>query len=94
MEVKVTIGAVSVDYIIQQTRAPSDYDGFGTFTLQNGLPDDARLVCIRKEHFSWQYGRYCSGVGYTPSDPPAGIDVKDIEDALWRRLWKGKNGDS
>jgi hypothetical protein len=53
------------EYSFGSTRAPADYDGFGTLTL--GTEGDERLVAIRREHLAWQTSRYASGLhGFQP----------------------------
>jgi len=42
------------------TNAPAAYDGFGTWTEQNG-PDGQRTVRIHADHLEWQARRYWSG---------------------------------
>jgi len=85
MKIKVMIGAASVDYVVMLTRAPREYDGFGTFTLQD-WNTEGRLVCIREEHLQWQLGRNGSG-GFSTVEPD--VDAQAIQDALWARLWRG-----
>jgi len=85
MTVTVTIGNNSAKYHVKQTRAPKAYDGFGTFTLQHGLPDDNRLVMVRDEHLRWQEGRNGSGLGTFLAEPQ-GFDLHDVEVALWNKL--------
>lgn len=88
--VTVKIGESEVVYAMKLTRAPEDYDGFGTFTLQTGWPDESRLCCVREEHLLWQTARNASG-GFAMVDLPEGFSVKLVEDALWARLWRGEN---
>jgi hypothetical protein len=86
MKIPVTIGPDRVNYIVKITKAPKDYDGFGTFTLQGGMPDGERIVCIREEHLNWQLARY--GSGMFPAED-VGLDYRLIESAIWARLWRG-----
>jgi hypothetical protein len=59
LPITVSIAGESVDWHLRQTRAPKDYDGFGTFCIHEYEGD--RLVLIRAEHFNWQTARYASG---------------------------------
>jgi len=67
MTIAIKIGDSEVIYALKLTRAPREYDGFGTFTLQTGWPNDCRLCCVREEHLQWQTGRNASG-GYSLTD--------------------------
>jgi hypothetical protein len=87
MTITVKIGSAEVTYALKLTRAPRDYDGFGTFTLQTGWPDDQRLCCVREEHLMWQTARNASG-GFAMVDPE-GLTEQLVADALWARLWRG-----
>ena len=87
MKLTVQIGESRVDYQIRVTRAPREYDGMGTFTIMDGLPDDSRLVAIRDEHYMWQQSRNLSGMFAT--NEPEGIDKQEVINALWARLWRG-----
>jgi hypothetical protein len=89
MRIQVRIGDVEVNYLIKVTRAPREYDGFGTFTVVSDFDHDgARLCCVREEHAGWQLGRNQSG-RYSLDDPPAGMRESDVRDALFARLWRG-----
>jgi hypothetical protein len=85
MKVTIKIGDGEVTYAVKQTRAPRSYDGFGTFTLQDGLADNSRLVMVRKEHLTWQEGRNASGLGTFLYDPEYATQ-QDVEEALWKLL--------
>jgi hypothetical protein len=87
MMIQVKIGDTSVNYVIKLTRAPREYDGFGTFTVQIGMPDHFRLIAIREEHSQWQMSRNSSGNFATTE--PEDIDQQNVENALWKRLWRG-----
>jgi len=80
--ISVTIGNDLVLYQIRQTKAPCQYDGFGTFEVANYAGD--RVVLIRDEHYQWQMGRYASGL--FACDEPALTDIADVKAILWRRI--------
>jgi hypothetical protein len=88
MTITVKIGDIQVVYALKLTRAPREYDGFGTFTLQTGWPENRRLVCVREEHLGWQTARNASG-GFGMHDLPEGFNESLVTDALWARLWRG-----
>jgi hypothetical protein len=66
---------------IVDTKAPKNYDGFGTFTINEYY--GTRTVLIRAEHFQWQTARYSSGIhGWEPTLHDEG----DIAEAIWHRI--------
>lgn len=80
--IKIQIGQFDGLYHAMDTKAPSDYDGFGTFTICE--IDGTRTVLIRDEHFLWQTQRYSSGLNCFAV--PTMHDIIAIEDALCDRL--------
>lgn len=70
---------------VRNTDAPTDYDGFGTFTIADC--GDTRVVLIRDEHYNWQTARYGSGMH---SCTETNLDMADVSAALWKRL-QGKD---
>lgn len=97
MTITIKIGDTEIRYALRQTGAPRDYDGFGTFTVVDGLPSgqsragQSRLVLIREEHLAWQEGRYASGLG-TFAWEPEGFDQQAVEEALWNKLTGKEEG--
>lgn len=67
LPITVSVAGESVDFHVRKTRAPKEYDGFGTFTIyeydagEQHKSESFRLVLIRAEHMNWQVGRYNSG---------------------------------
>jgi hypothetical protein len=82
-------GDDSVLYHIRQTRAPRDYDGFGTIQLADYGKEQGRLVLIRDEHFLWQTGRYESG--WFACCLPEHVDRNGVKQELWKRLLRANN---
>ena len=87
IELQMKIGSITMNYVVMQTSAPTDYDGFGTFTIQNGMPENSRLIGIRKEHYAWQVARNNSGNHATWE--PEGIEQRDIEEVLFKAFIAG-----
>lgn len=55
---------VDVTYHVWRTRAPREYDGFGTLEVDHSEPapqGEERIVLIQAEHERWQLRRYASG---------------------------------
>lgn len=70
--IKVQLGDEPVNYVLGQTTAPQAYDGFGTISVLK--TQDVRIVLVREEHFTWQNGRYNSGMFYlTPYENRDGV---------------------
>ena len=97
--INVTIGSVEdrVTYLIAETQAPKDYDGFGTLSLVE-IPhgsegrNPTRIVLIRSEHANWQIPRYNSG-NFAVAKPTGftGIAVrKHLVEALYKGLGKSR----
>ena len=82
--VSVRIGVDHVLYHIRVTRAPKNYDGFGTIELRDYGQPVGRLVLIRDEHYGWQTGRYQSGM--FACTPPDYDNQSEVQQELWRRL--------
>jgi len=81
--ITVTIGSITKTYVLVETTAPKDYDGFGTFTINAIGPK--RWVLIEQEHFTWQTQRYGSGLhGHTVHDGEHLL--KAAAQRLWARL--------
>ena len=88
--IEVSVGDLRKTYHIVQTRAPKDYDGFGTFTIHEydagpeHKADSFRVVLIPEDAFKWQTLRYASGMfAFTA---PEYVDDGAIQDALWKRI--------
>lgn len=79
--ITITIGDNEVTWHVMETDAPSDYDGFGTFTIADY--GDSRTVLIRSEHQIWQTMRYSSGNHWSK---PTEHDMDNVADLLWKRL--------
>jgi hypothetical protein len=63
----ITIDERKIVYELWETSAPSDYDGFGTFTIAANVGTDSRgrktrVVLIEVENVDWQTSRYASGL--------------------------------
>ncbi len=79
--ISVTIGHITKTYVLVETTAPIEYDGFGTFTINALGPK--RWVLIEQEHFTWQTMRYGSGLhGHTV------CHGKHLLRAAMQRLWE------
>jgi hypothetical protein len=88
-KISVAINGESVTYVIAETQAPKEYDGFGTFSLYEYYDDEDqsnnyRIVLIRLEHLAWQEGRYASGM--FAAQLPSWLDPKNVVNELWVRL--------
>jgi hypothetical protein len=84
-------------FIVKQTTAPVEYDGFGTFTIYewNSGPtkaDNFRIVLIREEHAQWQLARYSSGL-HTACDADI-ITGREVAEILWKRIAEKEIGHS
>ncbi len=85
--ISVTIDSCTKTYVMAETTAPSEYDGFGTFTIHAIGPK--RWVLIEEEHLSWQTQRYASGLhGHTICDGQHLL--KAAVARLWARLTRLK----
>jgi hypothetical protein len=77
----------AVLYHLRQTRAPKDYDGFGTIELADAGGEYGRLVLIRDQHYDWQSSRYSSG--FFACAVPVEFDRGDAQSFLWERINHG-----
>lgn len=90
MQIQIKIGQDDIQFLVKQTSAPVEYDGFGTFTVYewNSGPtkaDNFRIVLIREQHVTWQLARYSSGM-HTATDPESFVTDRDIAEILWKRI--------
>ena len=77
----VKVGDVNRKFVIAQTTALKNYDGFGTLEIRedNGIRD----ILIDRENFDWQYHRYQSGLrGCVPSE----LDRDAVSELIWSRI--------
>jgi hypothetical protein len=95
LPITVSVAGESVDFHVRKTRAPKDYDGFGTWTIyeydggeQHRL-ESFRLVLIRSEHMSWQVGRYNSG-GFA-GECPEEWQYGEVIELLRKRCFSGES---
>ncbi len=79
----VSIGSWSVTYKASWTKAPPDYDGFGTVEIYKDGCE--RLVLIDTKHFEWQVQRNSSG-NYPTWPIEEDISEQWIEGKLIARL--------
>jgi len=83
----VSIDGQPITYHLRQTRAPRDYDGFGTLTVS--VFDDMRWVLIKEEHLQWQSVRYSSGM-FAAIEPDEHMRDQIIQE-LWKRFQNNGN---
>ena len=90
MKIKIAINNESVTFIPAMTTADAEYDGFGTFTLeqwQDAEDNLHRIVLIHEDMLDWQRERYFSGWHDCTTDTlKMGFDEKTIAITLWRKL--------
>ena len=82
--ITVTIGTIHRTYVVVETAAPPDYDGFGTFTLHTKI-NNKRLVLVEHANLTWQTARYQSGLHAAIVHDEPRWD-KTAERVLWERL--------
>jgi hypothetical protein len=78
---RIAIGSAEAAFIVLDTNAPQDYDGFGTFTASEYNGD--RTVLVRAEHLNWQTLRYSSGNKWWR---PTEHDITAVTEHLWNRV--------
>lgn len=90
-QLSISIGGDTVLFQVRQTRAPREFDGFGTIELATWSGEnkryDERLVLIREEHLGWQSSRYSSGL--FACEAPDFYDINAIKAEIWQRISKG-----
>lgn len=87
-QLSISIGGDTVVYNVRQTRAPRDYDGFGTIQLATFAGENERyperIVLIRDEHLGWQTARYSSGL-FACTEPDF-LNIDAIRTEIWQRI--------
>ena len=90
-KIDVKIGTFERSYVMAQTTAPKEYDGFGTLEIYTSAPaagengrDPDRYVLCDVDHVVWQEGRYRSGL-YTFEIPDEDISSW-AQDNLFKRM--------
>ncbi len=86
--IEIKIGRHSAKYIIVMTNAPKDYDGFGTFTVNQSGKD--RIVAIQEQHLDWQTHRYGSGLYACTNYEKSNCDDHYAE-MIWKRIINGED---
>jgi hypothetical protein len=89
--ITVKIGDTEVQYHVVLTTAPKNYDGFGSFTLDESIGEARnykRFVLVNDRHLTWQVGRYASGMYRADVQEEKAINAmrRHIETQLWRKL--------
>lgn len=92
-KIKLQIGTYTVEFVVMETTAPREYDGFGTLEIystpgfNHGSAVEARerkrIVLVDTEHKTWQVARYGSGL-YTAEDCDA-LDTY-VQNELLKRI--------
>lgn len=90
LPIAVSVAGETVNWHVRITKAPQEYDGFGTHAIYEynaGIDhkvDSFRIVLIRDEHLAWQVGRYNSG--FHAVDRPYEWQYAEVVELLRKRM--------